>query len=217
MGDLAGEAGWIGELGPPDCGFDRAIPSQRCSPSPHSEATVPGHELGGIRCGPAPAREPHDLVHCGSDCRLAGRAAPNTRRPAALLSPGDQNGANATSGVPLGLASDGGLIGSILRLLGLDLAVPDYSTLSRRAETLEVPRLCSRSRGPVHLLVDSTDLRLCGPGEWLIEKHGAQRRRAWRKLHIGVDAGTGQILASEDASPCARSDPSLRHRRGRSC
>ena len=75
--------------------------------------------------------------------------------------------------------------------------MPDYSTLSRRAETLEVPRLCSRSRGPVHLLVDSTGLRLCGPGEWLIEKHGTQRRRSWRKPHIGVDAGTGQILASE--------------------
>jgi Transposase DDE domain len=47
------------------------------------------------------------------------------------------------------------------------------------------------------LLVDSTGLRLCGPGEWLIEKHGTQRRRAWRKLHIGVNAETGEILASE--------------------
>ena len=75
--------------------------------------------------------------------------------------------------------------------------MPDHSTLSRRAETLEVPKLCSRSRGPVHLLVDSTGLRLCGPGEWLIEKHGTHRRRSWRKLHIGVDAETGQILASE--------------------
>ncbi|WP_312895237.1 IS5 family transposase [Microvirga sp.] len=49
----------------------------------------------------------------------------------------------------------------------------------------------------MHLLVDSTGLQLCGPGEWLIEKHGTRRRRSWRKLHIGVDAGTGQILASE--------------------
>jgi hypothetical protein len=48
----------------------------------------------------------------------------------------------------------------------------------------------------VHLLVDSTGLRLCGPGEWLVEKHGTRRRRSWRKLHIGVDAETGQILAS---------------------
>jgi hypothetical protein len=97
----------------------------------------------------------------------------------------------------LALRQTEGLIGSILQLLGLDLAVPDHSTLSRRAETLEVPKPCSRSRGPVHLLVDSTGLRLCGPGEWLVEKHGTHRRRSWRKLHIGVDAETGQILASE--------------------
>ena len=97
----------------------------------------------------------------------------------------------------LALRQTEGLIGSILRLLGLDLAVPDHSTLSRRAETLEVPKPCPSSKGPVHLLVDSTGLRLCGPGEWLIEKHGTRRRRSWRKLHIGIDAGTGQILASE--------------------
>jgi hypothetical protein len=96
----------------------------------------------------------------------------------------------------LALRQTEGLIGSILRLLGLNLAVPDHSTLSRRAETLEVPRPPSCT-GPIHLLVDSTGLRLGGPGEWLIKKHGTQRRRAWRKLHIGVDAETGQILASE--------------------
>jgi len=75
--------------------------------------------------------------------------------------------------------------------------VPNHSTLSRRAETLEVPKPCPGSRGPAHLLVDSTGLRLGGPGEWLTEKYGTQRRRSWRKLHIGVDAETGQILASE--------------------
>src|SRR5215217_2208454 len=97
----------------------------------------------------------------------------------------------------LALRQTEGLIGSILQLLGLDLAVPDHSTLSRRAATLEVPKSSPSSRGPVHLLVDSTGLRLCGPGEWLIEKHGTQRRRSWRKLHVGVDAETGQILAAE--------------------
>jgi hypothetical protein len=97
----------------------------------------------------------------------------------------------------LALRQTEGLIGSILQLLGLDLAVPDHSTLSRRAETLDVPEPCASSGGPVHLLVDSTGLQLCGPGEWLIEKHGTRRRRAWRKLHIGVDAETGQILESE--------------------
>jgi hypothetical protein len=97
----------------------------------------------------------------------------------------------------LALRQTEGLISSILRLLGLDLAVPDHSTLSRRAEALEVPETCISSRRPVHLLADSTGLRLCGPGEWLIEKHGTRRRRAWRKLHIGMDAEAGQILATE--------------------
>src|SRR4051794_8883838 len=83
----------------------------------------------------------------------------------------------------------------VLQLLGLDLAVPDHSTLSRRAETLEVPRPKAGSE-PVHLLVDSTGLRLCGPGEWLEEKHGTKRRRAWRVLHLATDADTGQIVAS---------------------
>jgi len=89
-----------------------------------------------------------------------------------------------------------GLIGSVLRLLGLNLAVPDHSTLSRRAETLEVPRPQSCT-GPIHLLVDSTGLQRCGTGEWLVEKHGTRRRQSWRKLLIGVDAKTWQILASE--------------------
>src|SRR3954471_13639627 len=98
----------------------------------------------------------------------------------------------------LALRQTEGLIGSIIRLLGLDLPVPDHTTLSRRAESLEVPRPRSDSDAkPVHLLVDSTGLKLCGPGEWLIEKHGTRVRRSWRKLHIGVDADTGRIVASE--------------------
>jgi hypothetical protein len=95
----------------------------------------------------------------------------------------------------LALRQTEGLIGSVLRLLGLDLPVPDHSTLSRRAETLAVPRPKPGS-APVHLLVDSTGLRLCGPGEWLVEKHGSKRRRAWRVLHLATDADTGRIVAS---------------------
>ncbi len=97
----------------------------------------------------------------------------------------------------LALRQTEGLIGSVVGLLGLDLAVPDHSTLCRRAETLEVP--CPRPRRdgePLHLLVDSTGLKLCGAGEWLTEKHGTKTRRSWRKLHIGLDAGTGQIIAA---------------------
>jgi Transposase DDE domain len=98
----------------------------------------------------------------------------------------------------LALRQTEGLIGSIIRLLGLDLPVPDHTTLSRRGETLEVPRPRPASHAePVHLLVDSTGLKLGGAGEWLIEKHGAKTRRAWRKLHIGMDAETGEIVAAD--------------------
>jgi hypothetical protein len=96
----------------------------------------------------------------------------------------------------LALRQTEGLIGSIIHLLGLALTVPDHTTLSRRAETLEVPRPRSGSE-PVHLLVDSTGLKLCGQGEWLAEKHGTKKRRSWKKLHLGVDADTGRIVASE--------------------
>ncbi len=112
----------------------------------------------------------------------------------------------------LALRQAEGLVASIIGLLGLDLAAPDHSTLSRRAETLEVPRpRCGRE--PVHLLVDSTGLRLCGPGEWLVEKHGARTRRGWRKLHLATDADTGRIVASaltdKDADDGSQTGPLL--------
>jgi hypothetical protein len=112
----------------------------------------------------------------------------------------------------LALRQTEGLIGSVLQLLGLDLPVPDHSTLSRRAATLEVPRAKAGS-APVHLLVDSTGLKLCGPGEWLIEQHGTKRRRAWRVLHLATDADTGRIVASvltdKDADDGSRVGPLL--------
>jgi hypothetical protein len=94
-----------------------------------------------------------------------------------------------------------GLIGSVVGLLGLALRVPDHTTLSRRAATLEVPQPRPHAGGrgdaePLHLLVDSTGLKLCGAGEWLAERHGTRTRRSWRKLHLGVDADTGRIVAS---------------------
>ena len=92
-----------------------------------------------------------------------------------------------------------GLISPTLALPGLDPAVPDHSTLSRRAETPKValPRPgCAR----VHLLVDSTGLKLCGSGEWLPERHGTRTRRSWSKLHVGVDADTGPIAAARPST-----------------
>jgi hypothetical protein len=95
----------------------------------------------------------------------------------------------------LALRQTEGLIGSVITLLGLQLTVPDHSTMCRRSMTLVPPPLHRPTAGPLHLLVDSTGLKLGGSGEWLVEKHGASRRRSWRKLHIGIDADSGEIVA----------------------
>src|SRR5258708_35884637 len=88
----------------------------------------------------------------------------------------------------LALRQTEGLIGSIITLLGLDLAVPDHSTLSRRSKTLDVPLRRRLGTGPLHLLVDSTGLKLGGAGDRLLEKDGASRRPSAPKRHVHVDA-----------------------------
>ena len=97
----------------------------------------------------------------------------------------------------LALRQTEGLIGSVIDRLGLALAVPDYSTLSRRSKTLDVPSRRRLGTGPLHLLVDNTGLKLGGAGEWRVKKHGTSRRRSWRKLDIGIDAESGEIVAIE--------------------
>jgi transposase len=90
-----------------------------------------------------------------------------------------------------------GLMASIFALLGVDLKAPDHSTVSRRAMNLKsISKKCMVPDGPVHILIDSTGLKVFGAGEWLLEKHGQKSRRSWRKLHLAVDADTGQIVAS---------------------
>ena len=92
-----------------------------------------------------------------------------------------------------------GFVTSVLKLMGLDLAVPDHTTLSRRAGKPRVPNKRNNDRipqsGPVHVLIDSTGLQVYGAGQWLEEKHGAKSRRGWRKLHLALDADSGDIIA----------------------
>jgi len=88
-----------------------------------------------------------------------------------------------------------GLVGSAIELPGLDLAVPGHSTLGHRTKMLDAPPCRQPGTGPLHLLVDSTRLKLSGAGGWPVEKHGTSRRRYWRKPHIGIDAGSGEIVA----------------------
>jgi hypothetical protein len=84
-----------------------------------------------------------------------------------------------------------------------DLPVSDYTTLSKQQGDLDIdlagapkraPKKASKS-APIHLVIDSTGLKVYGEGEWKQRVHGKQKRRTWRKLHMGVDSDTGQVTA----------------------
>ncbi|NRP89107.1 hypothetical protein GFPCMMHI_05032 [Ensifer adhaerens] len=110
-----------------------------------------------------------------------------------------------------------GFLTSVLRPMGLDLAVPDHTTLSRRANNWRSPNKRQGHRlpekGPVHVLVDSTGLEVYGAGQWLEEKYGAKSRRRWRKLHLTLDADSGEIIAhvmtDQDAGDASQVDALL--------
>ena len=89
-----------------------------------------------------------------------------------------------------------GFVASLIGLMGLALQTPDHTTLSRRNRDVEIPRLARGHDGPLHLVIDSTGLKIFGNGEWQAHKHKASnQRRRWRKLHLGID-GDGCIIAS---------------------
>ena len=98
----------------------------------------------------------------------------------------------------LALRQTQGLMGSIGTLMGLDIRVPDYSTLSRRANGLSIAQVMRQAGSvPVHLVVDSTGLKIFGEGEWLAQKHKTRGiRRRWRKLHLGLDLHSGAIVCA---------------------
>jgi hypothetical protein len=97
----------------------------------------------------------------------------------------------------LALRQTEGLMVSIFGLLGVPLSTPDHSTLSRRARKMEsISKGCILPDGPIHLLIDSTGLKVFGAGVCLQERHGARARRTWKKLHLAMDADTGMVMAS---------------------
>ena len=99
----------------------------------------------------------------------------------------------------LALRQTQGLMGSIGTLMGLDIRVPDYSTLSRRANGLSIAQAMRQAGSvAVHLVVDSTGLKIFGEGEWLAQKHKIKGiRRRWRKLHLGLDLASGAIVCAD--------------------
>jgi hypothetical protein len=97
-----------------------------------------------------------------------------------------------------------GLLRSLADMLEAELPVPDHTTLSRRLKTLGALsfRTVANHR-PIHLFIDSTGLRI-----HVGNLPRPPKNRAWRKLHLAVDAGTGEIVASDLTSrrthDCAR-------------
>jgi hypothetical protein len=89
-----------------------------------------------------------------------------------------------------------GFIASLFGLIGVDLPVPEPSTVSRRKRKLNVTLPVVPQSRAVHLVVDSTGVKVSGEGEGKTRQHGVSKRRTWRKLHRGVDESTGEILAA---------------------
>lgn len=103
----------------------------------------------------------------------------------------------------LKLRQSTGFIKSIFSLMGFeDMSIPNYSTLSRRGSGLRVNLEGHSSGKHVDLAVDSTGLKVFGEGEWKVRKHGPSKRRTWRKLHLGIDVATGQILSAKLTENC---------------
>lgn len=89
-----------------------------------------------------------------------------------------------------------GLAASILAMMDLELDVPDYTTLSRRRKRLEVSLEATPRGAAIDIVVDSTGLKIYGEGEWKVRQHGVSKRRTWRKMHLGIDPATHEIVAA---------------------
>lgn len=82
-------------------------------------------------------------------------------------------------------------------MIDRDWAVPNVSTLSRRRKALKVNIPYRVSSGPLHLLIDSTGIKVEGEGDWNARKHGGTKRRVWRKIHPGIDEQAHSIPINE--------------------
>ncbi len=97
----------------------------------------------------------------------------------------------------LTLRATQGLLDSLFELMNVPLCAPEYSCVSKRARTVTVAYRQPPKGGITDLVIDSTGLKVFGEGEWKVRKHGAEKRRVWRKLQLAVDPVTHDIVAAE--------------------
>lgn len=88
-----------------------------------------------------------------------------------------------------------GLARSLVKLMQADLAIPDFTSLAKRASKMNVSLHVNNREGPIDVVVDSTGLKVYGEGEWKTRKHGTSKRRTWRKLHLAINPETHEIEA----------------------
>jgi len=179
---------------PSPAGEIHAVQVQRKPPSQDPQGQIPGHELYDAA-----------LVKRGVTVWITDEAIAAWQPPAT----GKRGGQPIYSAIAIEtslalrlifhqpLRQTEGLLRSIADVLKIDIAIPDHTTLSRRGGGLTILLKRIDHTEPLHLLVDSTGLKIYGEGEWLDQKHGIRSRRRWRKLHLGVDAGTHEIVAVE--------------------
>lgn len=91
-----------------------------------------------------------------------------------------------------------GFVTSILSCSNINLPVPSYTQMHRRAKCLAVKlKRAFRQQGAIDIVVDATGLKVYGEGEWKVRQHGVSKRRTWQKLHLAVDPLTHEITAIE--------------------
>lgn len=90
-----------------------------------------------------------------------------------------------------------GLLISLASLLNLSIKIPSYSQICRRAKYLNKTLKKLSSRRPFDIVFDSTGLKVYGEGEWKVRQHGTSKRRTWRKLHLGMDPDSKEIIVAE--------------------
>jgi hypothetical protein len=84
---------------------------------------------------------------------------------------------------------------SLAKLLGVEIDIPDFTSLAKRAAKLKPILRVFSKRGPIEIVVDSTGMKVFGEGEWKTRTHGKSKRRTWRKVHLTVDPDTHEIVA----------------------
>jgi len=107
----------------------------------------------------------------------------------------------------LPLRATQGFVQSIFKIMNISLPVPDYTSLCKRQKTLKITLTKQKQRNKkLHIVVDSTGLKVFGEGEWKVRKHGKEKRRTWLKLHLAIDESTNSIeaamLTADDVHDC---------------